>query len=305
MEEARTEPDERGRRPLVSVCVPVHGDPLGFEALLASLSNVDYPRASMEIVVAIDGPDSVLERIAAREYIKVVVLSRNRGSYAARNYALEVVDVASEFVLFTDADVEVSRDWVGSHLRVLATHDMSAGEVRMTMREPPTPAEQVDACRFLNQRYLVESLGYGATANLAIRRKVIEQLRFDEHLRSGGDRDFGYRARRLGFSLAYSEEAWVSHPARASVRDLLGKVRRVALGVRAMHAAGRLPGVVAAADRASALSVARANRRKYGLLWVFEVWFVDQLCNAVWVATAPRLLFRALGGRLVRLLRLT
>ena len=121
--------------PRVAVCIPAYGDPRGLRTLLDSLSALDYPADRVEVIVAVDGPDPVLEKVAA-EHARVVVLPDNAGSYAARNLALDTIGDA-EVVLFTDTDCSVSPTWVQAHLQTLQVHDMSGGGVRLSAADPP------------------------------------------------------------------------------------------------------------------------------------------------------------------------
>src|SRR4051812_33947473 len=127
----------------VTVCVPVRGDAEGLRALLASLGDV-------AVVVAVDGPDADVEEVARAAGATVVVLPEPRGSYAARNAAIDAS--SSDVVLFTDADARVGPGWVAAHVDALAHADLSGGPVRLELPDRPSPAQAVDAARHLDQR---------------------------------------------------------------------------------------------------------------------------------------------------------
>ncbi|MFN2624780.1 MAG: glycosyltransferase family 2 protein, partial [Mycobacteriales bacterium] len=155
------------------------------------------------------------------------------GSYAARNAALDLLPADVEVVCFTDTDCIVSSGWVREHVKALATADLSGGAIDVTLRRNTSPAEWVDKLRHLKQETWVNVEGYAATANLAVRRSVVEQQRFDSRLRSGGDAEFCRHAAASGLRLVYSADAAVEHPARHQARELRRKVRRIAAGIRA------------------------------------------------------------------------
>lgn len=284
----------------VSVCVPAHGDPASLALLLDSIARLDYPADLLETVVAVDGPDRVLEAVARQAGARTVVLPVNRGSYAARNAAIDALGERAQVVLFTDTDAVVSPGWVGEHLRALRSAHASGGGIRFVFSDPSTPAESVDASRHLNQRLLVESLGHAATANMALRREVLADVRFEESLRSSGDRVFGRDLRAAGFVLVYTEGAWVSHPARRTTSELLHKVARVARGHGQLHTSGQWSGELRNYRREPPVARARREGRSRGLLWELQVRGLDQLCNLVWVLRAPQ----AVGPALRRRLRL-
>jgi len=101
----------------------------------------------------------------------------------------------------------------------------------MTLSPRPTLAEAVDVARGLDQRRCVTEWGFAATANLFVRRAVIETVgKFNEALRSGGDDEFSRRAVAAGFTLRYADDAVVDHEPRRSPRALAKKSFRVGRG---------------------------------------------------------------------------
>jgi hypothetical protein len=270
--------------------------------LLDSLAVVDYPRDRFQVVVALDGPDPALEKIARDCGVDVVVSEVNCGSYAMRNLALDQVGDA-EFVLFTDTDCAVSPQWVRAHVAALQTTDLSGGEVRFETGAVPTPAEWVDSVRHLRQRHFVNVLGYAATCNLGVRRAVVEQLRFDGARRSGGDFDFGRRARQAGYSIAYSAEAAIAHPARRSTRAVLRKVWRVAGGAQALGRDGERASQRRDPTRQTALAAARAAGLPVSSWWLLRVAAVDRLCSVAYAVRVPQVIGPAIARRLGRVMR--
>lgn len=281
-----------------AVCIPAYGDPEGLERTLASLADLDYPPDLLQVVVAVDGPDEVLVAVAEHHGAELVVLDTNRGSYAARNAALDRVFPQSAVVAFVDADITVSAGWLRAHVRALQAAHISGGAFRFRFSDPPTPAEHVDSVRHLQQRLSVDDLGYVITGNFAARRHVFDELRFDERLRSGGDRDFGIRARAAGCVLVYCDQAWVWHAARSSARALLAKVARIAAGIQQLRTMQSYQPAVRNYRRVSALTSGRESGRTQGLWWDLQVLALDQLCNLAWARHAPTAIGPAIGRRL-------
>ena len=286
----------------MTVCVPAYGDPRDLAGLLTSLSGVDYPRERMDIIVAIDGPDAALESVASDSADKVVVLPHNRGSYAARNAAIEAIAHKTDVVMFTDTDARVTPNWITAHLAALDHCDISAGHVEVTYRgSKPTVAEMVDSVRFLDQRRLVEGLGHAATANMALDPRILRSVRFNPGLRSGGDREFGARARALGYHVSYAADAVVTHPARYSVRALIKKVMRVGRGFSSMSRLGLLSPPVKPYKRPPAIRVARQKMPQAPVSWLAAVRMLDIACTIIWALAAPNSIVAALKKRLVGL----
>lgn len=214
----------------IAVVVPAYRETSSLSLLLASLNDLpERPR----VVVAVDGGDPATVQAARAGAAEVVVLPDNRGSYAARNAALDVLAPwAPDVVLFTDADCVVTPGWLGAHLRALESADLSGGGVRFTFRRSrPSPAEWVDACRHLNQDVYVARDGYAATCNLAVRGDVVARARFDGTLRTGGDVEFCRRVvSDQNARLVYTPDALINHPAR-DLRELCTKVNRLVGGI--------------------------------------------------------------------------
>lgn len=183
------------------------------------------------MVVAADGHDPEVERIAAEAGVDLTVLVQPAGSYAARNQALTYLGDWPQVVLFTDADCLPQAGWIEAHIEALAHADLSGGAVRVTLTSEASPSEFVDRCRHLQQESYVTRQGYAATANLGVTREVA-RLRFDASLHSGGDREFCRRATALGYTLAYTPRALVIHPARRTRRELLRKIFRLSRAIR-------------------------------------------------------------------------
>ena len=221
------------------ICIPVADDSRGLHETLDALRHLGSEAADAFIAVGVDGGDTQACAVAAAFGATAVVLPQRRGSYAARNAAVAALPDDIDVVLFTDAGCLPRPGWITNHRRALDRAAMSGGTVDVTMTPRPSPAEWVDKNRNLRQQAYVEVDGFAATCNLAVRRKVLDELTFDESLQSGGDRDFCLRARDAGFDLAYTPDAAIEHPARRTGRSVVAKARRVGSGIAAMPVATR------------------------------------------------------------------
>ena len=186
---------------------------------------------------------------------RLLVHPESRGSYAARNTGLRVA--VSENLAFTDVDCRPNTDWLEQGLAALASASRVAGRIHFELSPSPSTAELVDAGRFFRQQRYVRE-GFAATANLFVRRNVFGAVgEFNEYLRSGGDFEFGWRCSQAGISIQYAENAVVSHPARASLRQLLRKAERVGVGVGQVVRRGGLPMRIFAKRASERLALAR------------------------------------------------
>ena len=114
----------------------------------------------------------------------------------------------------------------------------------MTSRDPasPTPAELYESITAFPQERYVRDEHFGVTANVFTWMRVIEEVgTFDATLESGGDREWGQRVFRAGYTILYAADTAVEHPARSGLEDLLAKERRVSRGLTQLRRRGRMP----------------------------------------------------------------
>jgi glycosyltransferase involved in cell wall biosynthesis len=217
--------------PKVSVIIPFRNALPQLPILMKALERQISARDTFEVIwiddASRDGGGAWLQEHLPSGW-RLLVHPEPRGSYAARNTGLQAA--AGDSVAFTDVDCRPHETWIERGLAWLSAAPRVAGRVQLELSGSPSAAELVDAGRFLRQRRYVKE-GFGATANLFVQRRVFEQVGgFDEHLRSGGDYEFGQRCTLAGIPIEYADDVVVSHPARGSLRELLSKSERVGFG---------------------------------------------------------------------------
>jgi glycosyltransferase involved in cell wall biosynthesis len=226
----------------VSVIVPFRNARSQLPALVDALQTQTCGPDAMEVIWVDDGSrDDGADWLQGRMPLGWQLLrhGRRRGAYAARNTALGAAN--AELVAFTDVDCRPYRDWIDQGLARLTTVARVAGRVQIELSTSPTVTELVDAGRFFRQRRYVQE-GFGATANLFVRRSVFREVGvFNERLKSGGDYEFGLRCSRAGIPIEYADHVVVRHPARTSIRELLSKSERVGFGTGQLVRRGGIP----------------------------------------------------------------
>lgn len=222
----------------VSVIIPVYNDPSGIGKVLGSLVDQSYPGDRYEIVVVDNNSTDHTTRVVQHfmtQYPGMIRLVHERSAqsaYVARNRGIMIAE--GEVLAFTDSDCIPVSEWIEKGIAVFRDPAVSmvAGRVDMIFKEArPNLWEYSDAARKLDQKAYVEQVGFGATANLFVRRWVFDEYGpFLHTLASGGDYEFGRRVTRAGERLVYAENTLVRHPARSSLRAILKKSKRVAQG---------------------------------------------------------------------------
>jgi len=234
--------------PQLSVIIPVYNNSSGLRKVLWSLVNQDFDKILYEIIVSDNGStDKTLD--VAKEYadeypqlVRYVIENKIQSSYAARNKG--IIISKGKILVFTDADCIADKDWLknGFSSMTQSSVSMVAGRIKFTYKNSePNIWEYYDSAEKLNQKSYVNNAGFGATANLFVRKKMFDKYGlFLPELQSGGDYEFGRRLTQLGEVLLYAETSLVYHPARFTFRDKLAKSKRVAKGQKMLERMGLL-----------------------------------------------------------------
>lgn len=221
--------------PLVSVVVPVLDGGSGLVACLDALHG-QAAAPPYEVVVVDNGSRDGSAEVARSHPLRpLVVTEPRRGSYAARNAGIEASN--GRHVAFTDADCVPATDWVNRGASALEDTPVVGGRVQARHSAPATVWERYDRALYLQQAELVHLQGYAATANLWVRREVLDHVGcFDPSLRSSGDLEWGQRAAAAGFATAYADDVVVVHQPRATLGETWRLHRRLGAGWAALRA---------------------------------------------------------------------
>jgi glycosyltransferase involved in cell wall biosynthesis len=216
--------------------------------VLASLVEQDFPKEQYEIIVA-DNRSTDKSLDVAQEYtknypylVKYVIEDKIQSSYAARNKGIQIAK--GNVLAFTDSDCDPVEYWLTEGCKSLKHNNASmvAGNIEFTFKDSePNIWEYFDSAGKLNQKSYVENAGFGATANLFVRKDMFNNYGlFLSELESGGDYEFGRRLTEAGEKLFYSQEALVRHPARSTFREKHNKSKRIARGQKHLSEMGLL-----------------------------------------------------------------
>ncbi|CQR49973.1 glycosyltransferase [Haloferax massiliensis] len=218
-----------------SIVIPTYERPSKLELTLGSVC--DQTADNYEIIVVDDGSESehqhdVLRRFEEKEHVQVL-RQENSGPAAARNRGWR--HAAGEFILFTDDDCIVPRDWVQSLVAGFEPGVAAVGGSLFPPEELLRSNRFAQAHRFRDQMSYDEpdepvrnegDLAVGGTANVAYRRSVLSEMDgFDESfpLAAGEDADLQRRVVNAGFDMKYipmcvehnDDYSWESFVSRA------------------------------------------------------------------------------------------
>lgn len=248
-------------RPPVSVIVPFRGDDEAAARLGMSLSALALQPGD-EVIVADNSdpahartafaPSGVSVRNGTTETplgvgaLRIVAADGERSSYHARNVGARAAD--GEWLVFTDADCVPDPALLDAYFDPLPGAGVGAlaGAVASDPDQKHFLARYASDRGFLDQDAGLHTAGdAAATANLAVRRDVFEELGgFTEGIRSGGDVDFCRRLMAAGYAIDRRPAARVIHLHRESLAELMGSIARYASGARWLNE--RYPGTAPA-----------------------------------------------------------
>lgn len=224
----------------VSVIVPVYNGEHTLRGCLDALVAQDASGIDVEVLVVDNGStDGTWELINSYGApIRGLQETRLRGSYAARNTGIAAS--RGQIVAFTDADCVPNSHWL--ERLVAGFDDPRVGCVGgQVIGLPPRTAAEVFAQRkgVLNQEMAFKGSyrPHFATANVAYRREVLEQLGgFEASLESGGDADLCWRMQEeTDWQIRFEPGALVEHHHRVNWRELWKQYHRYGRGRAALR----------------------------------------------------------------------
>ena len=208
---------EEGGLPFVSVIVPHLNDHARLRLCLRALEAQDYPPDRREVIVVDNGSDEPLDAIAA-EFPHVRLADEpERGCGLARNRGLTLA--RGEVIAFTDSDCLPDKGWIRNAQQAVAGErgaDIAGGDIRLFAEDEdnPTGPELFEQLFTFRQEEFVHRDHFAAGASLITRRDVCDQVGPFLDVNYPEDKEWGRRAHRMGYRLAYVPQAITWHPAK-------------------------------------------------------------------------------------------
>ena len=110
------ESDDERKYPFVSIVVPTRNNEKDIERCLRSLTNLDYPKGRLEVIV-VDGRSTDRTVAIARNFNARVVYDPGRGGGRVQGLNAGIAFAQREYVAFTDADCAVDSQWLKKAIR--------------------------------------------------------------------------------------------------------------------------------------------------------------------------------------------
>ena len=221
------------QQPYVSIVIPTYNDWDRLALCLDALKRQTYLKEKFEVIVINNHPDDNTPTGFAIPDGYKIITEKKSGSYAARNAGL--LQSKGAIIGFTDSDCIPAPDWIENAVTYFSSNKMCsriAGKVEIYYKQAtPNDVELLEALFSFDQIYYVNTHGMGATANMFSHRHVFDMIgNFRDDMMSGGDLEWGRRAKAAGYVIHYVKNVIVKHPARTSFKELKSKARRVGGG---------------------------------------------------------------------------
>ena len=208
---------------MISVVIPHMNQPAELDRCLLALVP-QAQSAGAEIIVIDNGsaemPTAVVDRHPG------VTLSREAepGPGPARNHGVGLA--RGDVLAFIDADCVPSEGWLVAIGRAIGRDaEILGGDVRILHRDfaRPTIWEAYESEFGYRMEHYIKRQGFTGTGNLAVTRRVLDEVGPFAGIGVAEDRDWGQRARARGQRIAWVPDMVAYHPARQSFGELARK----------------------------------------------------------------------------------
>jgi len=213
----------------VSVIIPTYHDWKRLSYCIDALSKQTYPQDKFEVIIVNNDPEDSPPELSLPDNFRIISEGKP-GSYAARNAGIK--EAKGEILAFTDSDCIPDKYWIENAVDLLRKGvDRLAGKVELFYSSKKLNVVELHEklYAFDQKKYAVR--GGAVTANMITWAKNFKVVGlFHEELYSGGDMEWGMRAKGKGLSISYAPYVVVKHPARKQIKEKLQKIRRVLAG---------------------------------------------------------------------------
>lgn len=207
----------------IAVIIPHLNDATRLERCLQALTAQSFDMSRAEIVVVDNGSDNPPDALVAGFPNTRLIRETIPGPGPARN--LGVSETRAPILAFIDSDCIPDPSWIAAILRLFSGDreiDVLGGDIQVTVASPghPTGAEAFELLYGFRQSMQIRRHSFSATANLAVRRRIFEEVGPFGGIDISEDLDWGQRAAAMGHRTVFAKDAVVRHPARHDMRAL-------------------------------------------------------------------------------------
>jgi glycosyltransferase involved in cell wall biosynthesis len=210
-------------KPEFSIVVPAYNESQTIEGCVKSLLDQTMRPESYEVLVVDDGSTDDTARIV-KGYPVRYYFQANQGAASARN--LGAAYARGDIILFTDADCEVSRNWIEEMVKPFTDREIAGVKGFYRTSQKALMARFVQKEYEAKYRYLLKSkyIDFVDTYSAAYRKEIfLKSGGFDTQFRtaSAEDCDLSYRLSLQGHKMVANTRAVVGHMHPDSLKSYL------------------------------------------------------------------------------------
>ncbi len=186
-----------------------------------------------EVIVVDNGSQKPITIDRFREFPQVsLLIAKKPGSYAARNHG--AMHSRGDILVFLDSGCIANPDWLAQGLHFVRHNPdiIMGGKVEICELSTSTMVSRYDYLTAFPQNRYIEEYHFSGAGNLFVERQTFKRLGgFNSQFYSGGDRELGLRAKKLGIPVKFCKGAIVCHQARSTFSQLFKKSKRIIAGL--------------------------------------------------------------------------
>ena len=219
--------------PFVSIVIPTLGKTKYLKGVVKTAAKLDYGLENFEIIIIWDYETNRIKRcieIAKRENVNIRTIYKDVPAGHKRNIGVE--KAKGEIIAFTDDDTLLREDWLNNAVKCIEkdTEFVGVGGPNFTPEEELPFAKAVGrifgskflfSFRYTIKRNKAVEIDHNPTCNYIIKKRVFEDVRFDEKLWPGEDVEFDIRLKKRGYKILYSPDVVVWHHRRSRPIEFL------------------------------------------------------------------------------------
>jgi len=162
----------------ISVVVPVFNAERYLERCIQALLSQAYSKDSYEVIVVDNGSTDASLAIAEQYPQIKLLLETERGPYAARNRGIS--EASGTVIAFTDPDCIPSEDWLQNIVAAMVEPTVWVVLGRRCLPPLSLALSMLEAYENAKDEYVlhsqIETLYYGYTNNMAVRKELLNEL---------------------------------------------------------------------------------------------------------------------------------
>lgn len=212
-------------QPTFSIIIPTYNRPKQLATCLESLTQLDYTRDRIEVLVVDDGSQQPLDSVVApfRDQLNLKLIRQvNAGPAAARNHAARLAQ--GKYLAFTDDDCRPATDWLTA-LEACFTKEpehIVGGRTVNALADNPysTTSQNIISMGYDHYNAVRDQARFFASNNMVVPAAQFRELGgFDESFTTSEDRELCDRWIHHGYRMTYAPEVVIYHAHPMSLKS--------------------------------------------------------------------------------------